>query len=338
MFITKIFDTSLTISNPINFCVNKKNHCLTELNNIYLKKCFMGSYIIKINDILRISSCKIVSSNSSAAGVINVQFSATTFILNSWDILVGAVVEKNNSLIVGHYVKDGVNVYIALVPTDIPASSLVTKQLIPVRILKPGHMPKDDKITAAAILLTCDKKAGIFKVKGRIQQDAMPEIQLLLDNIKEELLKRTELLKTRKEDVIFFESLIYSYSNSSREIEAYAFKDYVWYGPKASKNKDLEFILHNIFELIENNEDMTGLWSRPLNIYRSSPYIAKITSNVNKQDTMLSLPHIVILDFLKNIYVFLTAIREFVEIYNTKELKESHNNIWTIMKQVQIQN
>ena len=101
MILEKIFDVTLNINNPINFCTNKKHYILIELNNLYTNKCFMGSYIIEILEVLQSSSCRIINTNSSGDGIIDVRFLANVFILNSWDALIGVEIEKYQSLIVG---------------------------------------------------------------------------------------------------------------------------------------------------------------------------------------------------------------------------------------------
>lgn len=323
MLIEKVFEVTININNPINFCTNKLHHTLTELNNIYVNKCYMGSYIIDIISILQISSCKIVNTNSSANGIIDVKFLANVFILNSWDILIGVEVDKTQSLIVGKYKKPNLIIDVTFKPTNIQANSLMVGQLTPVRIIKAIHKPKESRIAIAAVLLTCDRKAITYRVKGEISKTAIPEIMLLFNNIKEELNLRSTI---KIESIMFFESLVYSYRKMSNDTERIEFDDVYWEGPKTNITDRI-----NIFNTL--NIDLTGFWSRPLGICRSSPLIT--VSQEKPVEYVLTAPHLMIIELAKNMLTFLVAIREFNEIY-TPDLIVSHENIWNMMRHAQL--
>lgn len=325
MLLEKVFEVTININNPINFCINKRQHVFTELNNIYVNKCYMGSYIIDIIDILQISSCRIINTNSSGNGIIDIKFLANVFILNTWDILIGVEVKKNQSLIVGEYKKNNLIIDVTFKPTNIHANSLTMGQFTPVRVIKSIHKPKENRIAVAAVLLTCDKKALIYRVKGEISKSALPEIQLLFDNIITELKLRTNI---DKDKLIFFESLIYSYKKMSKTLEKISVNDIYWEGPK---NNMIEHNMVNIFDTV--NMDLTGFWSRPLEICRSSPMLT--VSQEKPTEYLLTAPHLMIIEFAKNILTFLVAIREFNEVYND-ELISSHDNIWNMMRNTQL--
>ncbi len=326
MILEKIFEVTLNINNPINFCTNKKHHILTELNNIYVNKCYMGSYIIDIIDILQSSSCKIVNTNSSGNGLIDVKFIAHVFILSAWDILVGVEIEKNQSLIVGKYKNLNLTIDVAFKPTNLQSNSLLIGQLVPVRVIKSIHKPKENKISVAAILLTCDKKIVNYRVKGEIIKSAIPEIQMLFNNIFEELSLRSQISMEKN---LLFESLLFSYKNMPKENEKIKCGNEFWEGPKYMTTTKT---VVNIFDTL--TMDLTGFWSRPLDICRSSPLLT--VSQEKPNEYVLTAPHLMIIEFAKNILTFLTAIRDFGEIYNTPDKIKNHENIWNIMRQSQL--
>lgn len=325
MIIEKVFEVTLNVNNPINFCTNKKQHIIIELNNIYVNKCFMGSYIIDIIDVLQSSSCRIVNTNSSSNGIVDVKFLATVYILNSWDILIGVEVEKNQSLIVGKYKKPNLTIDVTFKPTNIQANSLTVGQLTPVRVVKAIHKPKENKIAVAAVLLTCDRKAITYRVKGEISKSSIPEIQLLFNSISEELKLRVNI---KKEPMMFFESLVYSYRTMANTTEKIPFGDTFWEGPKNNTN-NLSII--NLFDTL--NMDLTGFWSKPLGICRSSPLLT--VSQDKPAEYILTAPHLMIIEFAKNMLTFLTAIREFNDVYTLDRIA-SHENIWNMMRHVQL--
>lgn len=49
----KIFETTLNIDDPTNFCTNVEAHLLKELENIYVGKCFKNSFILNITGVIQ---------------------------------------------------------------------------------------------------------------------------------------------------------------------------------------------------------------------------------------------------------------------------------------------
>lgn len=326
MIFEKIFEVTIIVTNPINFCINKKYNILTELDLLYLNKCYMGVFIIKILDILQMSTCKIISSNSSGNGIIDVKFSAEVYVLNKWDILVGIEIEKNQSLIIGNYKRNDISAIVTFKPTYIQANDLQTKQLVPVRIVQAIHSPKHEHIVAAGVLLTCDRNAITYKVRGEIAKSSINEIQYIFNAIKKELEMRMILMKEKEKDILFFESLLYSYKKYPNKFNKIEINNELNYHGFIDK----EYV--NIFSLLD--KDLTGSWSRPLKLSKSAPCIEFLEEKT--ENHILSSPELMILDISKNILTYLIAIREFTEIYNTPELITKHENIWNLMRQAQV--
>jgi hypothetical protein len=330
MFIEKTFEVTLTISNPINYCINKYQHVMTDLNNSYKNRCYLGTYIMEILDIIQISSCRIVNTNSSADGIIDIRFIAKVYVLNTWDILVGVQIEKNQSLVIGKYKKNNIEVNITFTPTNIQSTLLKLKQYVPIRVIRSIHKPMHEHISAACLLLTCDKKNLVYKIKGEIPSYANNEIKHLLELLKDELKERSKLMLTKQKEILFFESLLYYYKNNTDNVETVNVTNditYTSYKPKQIDQSGTESI-HNILDIV--NKDLTGYWSKSLDLYKSSPFI-KLLHN-KPQEYILSLPHIAIIEILKSIINYLNVIKEFTIIYNTDELINSHENIWNMMK------
>lgn len=319
MLFEKIFEVTIIVNNSINFCINKKANTLIELESLYLHKCYMGVYIVKILDILQTSACKVISSNSSANCSIDVRFNAEVYMLNSWDILIGVCIEKDQSLIIGRYKKNNIEIAITFIPTQ--SNDLHTKQLVPVRIVKAAHQPKSDSIIAAGILLTCDTKIIVYKVRGFISENVKRDIKHIFNIIKKELALRMVLIREKKRSVLFFESLLYSYKNHFTDFNRIIIDENLDYQGFI----DEEYV--NLFSLLD--KDLTGLWCRPLNLSKSAPCIKNLNSS---NDPMIYSPDLMILDIAKNVLNYLVAIREFTEVYNTDELINTHSNIWNTMK------
>lgn len=331
MIFEKVFEVTINITNPINFCINKYQNTLISLNNIYENKCYLGTFILKINNILKISSCKIINTNSSSGGLVDVRFSADVYILNQWDIIIGAKIKEKSDIAISDYEKNNVKICITFKPTNIHVNTLAVNQLLPIRIVKSICKPNYNYIIAIGILLTCDKKSVIYKVKGKVNENALSEINLILNDIKNEIMLRTELMKTKRNEILFFESLLYSYKNTNKSTEFIQINNDIKYEGLINNIEGLT--AHNIFNIIDINLD--GFWSRPLGIYRSSPIIA-LNNNTNTDNYVLTNPNALIIEMAKNILTSLITIREFIEIYNTPELIKSHENIWVMMNECKI--
>jgi len=333
MFLNRYFEISLYINNPVSFCINKRQNVLIELENNYVGKCFQGSYINNIIDIVQISNCRINNVSLENNGIIDVKFYAQIFIVNKWDIIIGAHIVKNQSLLISVYKKDELEIDITFIPTTVTANTIMIGQMVPIRTIEAFHKAKTNKIAVAGIILTCDVKSEIYRnTTNEINKTYLPEIQLLLDNIKQELVLREELIKDNKEKLIFFEKLLYSYKSSSNSTKKYkSIKDINDY---EGLDIDLSNEANNIFDIMHNYKHMSGYWHRPLKLSRSSPFILFTT---NKPSSYKIAPfHVIIIEFAKQILSFLTAVRELVETYNTNELINSHENIWNMMRVKQI--
>lgn len=96
----KIFETTLNIDDPTNFCTNVEAHLLKELENIYVGKCFKNSFILNITGVIQRSPCFIMRTNNSGRGYMHVRFSAVVSYLNAFDLIAAVKIIKNDSNII----------------------------------------------------------------------------------------------------------------------------------------------------------------------------------------------------------------------------------------------
>ena len=318
MIVDRKFEKTLKISNVVNFCINKYDNVMTELNREYVSKCFNGVYILNIKKILDISKCNIIKTTFEAN--IHVMFIAEVAYVNRWDILIGAEVIDKKDLIRSAFKDKNKRLHITFKPTNINSNSIMLGQMVPVRVVETSHAPMKNIVSIAGVVLTCDREAPIYKVKGEVNLTAL---NTLLGFIKEELIKRNELMLTKKNNIKFFESLLYSYANmgSKENVTNIEGIDYLNFG-------------NNGISIFDIKGDISGFWYRPLNICRSSPFIEKIEdSDVYHMVSATKM----MLDFAGQIYQFIMAVNKLTEIYND-ELIISHENVWDIMKKKQIAN
>ena len=370
----KVFDVTLDVPDPIHFCTDKNYHLINALNSRYAGRCFKGALITRVVRILKSSACYIVSSNGSGEGSVDVQFLATVKVFARWDILTGVVVRHVSHLIAGHYSiplnesgfrneADVAQAFVVLHPTR-GAETLAVGQRIPVRITNADH-PARQAAVAYGVLLTCERAAPTYRVRGSLDPAMATELLPILDRIEAELVLRAKLIPKRTMEYAFFESLLYSYSsNKTVKASAKATK------AKAAKGETESGMSHQVSAWADGPDwigpaplcaveapaspicvtdivkraltapvPVSGYWSRALCLHRSSPLAAFTPKDKNPDLANTAIeepPRVVFALMLKNILDFLVATRELATTYETPELDESYTGLWNSMRMAQV--
>lgn len=356
MLHNRIFTVSLEIKNPIGFCNDKIGNALVMLRDLYERKCYQGSFIIQITGVTKCSNCVLTTSNNSAGGIIQVQFSAIVAVFAVDDILTGIkILKMDQQMIIGSSVakedgKEIEDVRSATAVVNVSSSNIKNlreEQIVGVRITALSCGPFKAQVAIVGKLLTCDTSFTAFKVKGELTKTDVDSLAPIFKTIETELARRKKLYETRKADLFYFEMLLYSFAgvSSSPEVkidfDGFQQKNLVWHGPASKKSKHAGVFI-NIFEIVNKAKkasvSVDEVWGRPLHIYRSSPLFMRLDDSSSEgglADITFS-PAAVVSAFLVDISNFLFATRSMSEIYATKELKDSHNNIWAIMRDAQL--
>jgi DNA-directed RNA polymerase subunit E'/Rpb7 len=357
MYLEKLFDVTVDVRNPINFCADKERHLLAELRNTYLGRCFKGAYITRIKEIRHMSACRISSTNASGEGSIDVQFLAEVVVFSKWDILVGVRVASHQQMVAGSYEASGLpdqesGVKNARAAVILMASraveTLAVGQLVPVRVFAVQHQPLQPQASVVGVLLACEKAAPVYRLRGRLDQSAKIELAPMLDVIDAELRAREVFIASRKPDLWFFELLLYGYRPSRAGQGSEATDQTIptgvgadapqWTGPGGllpiEEGAEPQNVLEIVRRVVEGETvPVTGCWSRSLALYRSSPLAARAEEPpAGWQPPIDGTPRAVFAEFLKNILDFLAAVREMAELYNTRELIEQHRNVWAAVR------
>jgi DNA-directed RNA polymerase subunit E'/Rpb7 len=356
MLHTKLIDATIGVRNPISFCTDKKRHALIYLKNTYEGKCFKGGFIASIDAIPKISDCRIVSTNHSAEGYIDVQFSAKVAVLARWDVIPGVKIVRSEQLIIGStpgrdketYFDDprDAKVVVTLLPTP-EAKTIRVGQLVCVRVVNAEHAPMQQHASAVGTLLTCERSSPVYRVRGTLDPAGAAELMPVVDAIDREMQERQRLYETRRADMMFFEVLLYSYSRGKEGLQAAeddahiesAMGSVAWIGPPEAKT-DAATTYVNIIDLVKKAaageaQPMDGLWSRPLTMYRSCPLVSRVARK-SSASAVDETPPVAVQVFLKSILEFLFAVRSMVETYNSKALIDSHVNLWIAMRKSQL--
>lgn len=344
---TKEFETTLNVTNPINFCTNKSGNVLTMLQNAYVGRCYMGAFIQSIVSVDKVSACKMVKTNGSGDAYVDVSFTATIAVFSTWDILVGVRVVSRGQMVHGVYEAPAAGGK-ASAASEAPARAAVTLlaakgadtvaigQLVAVRVIMASHEPMQPQASVVATLLTCDTIAPVYRLRGALEPAAAADLRPLLERIHEELRRREA-----GPSAAFFEGLLLAHRR--RDSPAAASEATVlvegapaWRGPAPLvETPDAQNVLDLVGRALEQSVPVTGVWSRPLSLHRSSPLAACVKEGPLPPGwgaPVSANAQAVFAGFLRNILDFLVAARELATVYSTPELIAQHHNIWAAMR------
>jgi len=354
----KNFIISILISDPMNpnLSTNKEAYILNILNEKYVEKCYNGAYIISIDKIVNISSCEIVITNLSCNGNINVNFIANVRIFYPGEFIFNVHIKKTQVAILGEYIETTDNgsvikTYIMIPhgvkyePSPLKHSILSIKenQRIPMRVIDVYHKCANPNPAIGATLLVCDKKYYKYIVTTPLSKNAHIFLLPLLQKIEIEMDLRNAITDNDiKNNILFFESLLYSYKiddykNTIKTIDSEYFSK--WFGLDQVQNdtKQINF-LDFVYNCLNGEKNIIGTWSRPLFICKSSP-LAIYEENVTEINDEITLEEgnsdSVFIRYLKDILDYLVIIRKMSEYYTDKSMIMAHKNIWDAMREVQ---
>ena len=329
MLIEKLYAETLDVQDPENFCADPERYVSTFLRRRFVGRCRKGAFIIRIVEVLRRSHCRVKVTDLSGEGYVDVEFRAEVSLVAQWDIITGIRVASRAQLIVGKTEVEGVTV-VTLLPTP-EAETVREGQTVSMRGLRIQYNP----------LLTCDKAAPVFRVAGRLTPDDCRALAPLAARVRDLLAARAALAETRRDDLAFFESLLYTYARvKGGEPAKIETKDAEsWEGP-AAYPLPAGTEAANLLDLVaEEGVDVTGVWTRDLTIHRSSPLVARLAGAAPPARWTAaagSTPRTAFASMLKTVHDFLKAENEMVALYSTREDVEAHKNIWLVMRGAQL--
>ncbi len=369
------FDATLHVRNPINLCINKRANVMLLLRNQYEGKNLKGSHIVRIREISKMSSCRITSNNISGEGGVDVCFLADVAVIAQWDIVPCVNIMRTEQVIVGSTEVDrdaadlsAANIAASLIPTP-EARTLRVGQKIAIRVIQSEHAYMQRSIAVVGALLTCDRVAPVYRLKGSLTQDAAAGLLPAADAIGRELADRASLSEARAGDVMFFEMLLYSYASPPKAVREAATNTVVenagaaaWEGPPSYAPVGDQAAVVNLLDLIRKvaegggSSRVDGLWSRPLGVYRSSPLVARAEKKPTAAGTTpdaeqgakpaITRPDgwgkpveedtvVVFQTFLSSMLNFLYTVRMFVISFDSKTAIDEHFNVWAAMRAAQ---
>jgi hypothetical protein len=347
----KVYEDTVNIVNVIHHCTAPEKYLLDELHSKFVGRCHEGAVITRILRVIGRSACRIVGTNCSGEGFVDVRFLAAVRQFCRGDIITGVVIRITTPVLAGHYDFPGAQAFVVLVPSR-GAEVLAEGLRVPVRIAKAEHAPRSQAVMTA-VLLTCDTAAPVFRVRGVLDPASAAEMMPMVTRIEHELVARDTLLKNRAgfpASLAFFEALLYAYrrpKGASRPALAQApvvawAGGPEWQGPEPLAAPPAGYTLRSVPELVRaaaagTAAPVAGLWARPLCVYRSSPLVAFAErGGADAEDAPIDEPpRVVFAQYLKDMLDSLIATRELATDHASPETDEKYAGLWGAMRAAQ---
>ena len=319
------FLVQVEVPDPVNFCADADSSTLSLVRNTYEGKCYKGVYINKIIKIEERGQCTIPRSNLDAHGTFSVRFSASVRIISVGDIITGVRITMTQPMGVALGISEvGGKFMVAVQSSDVS-----TNQYVSVVVVDCLCNPMVESVSVIGTVLTAKPDVPcVYKLRGVLTRSVANDLKPLAEMVKAALSSRAEDQTTHIQTMNFLEGLMYGYKGA---ISGSMNSDN-WKGPPSVPIKRGTAV--NLLELIDSGEDVdvSGFWSRPNELHMSSPFVCKqdnatthVTQNIG----------VVFQLFLKSMLNYIKAVEGELRVYNSKELLESHNNIWVVRRLAQ---
>ena len=343
-------ETTLNILSIHEYATDSEAYILNALGNIFMHKCFDRQYILKIVRIIKKSACEIYKSNLDSFGTVNVTFMAKVLYLNIGDILPNVtLISDVMTTYIGDYnyiftdaeTKKVTKERIAVAIQPIPKKNFKLDWIMPVVIIENYFSPMQSVINAYSCLLSAEyfnltKK--IWRVDKSNSTLEMNEIiSQKLKNIKVELELRTKS-DIRAESIVFFEKLFYPMKNITKTNTKWDTYEggQPWQGPpSATFTKPLISIVNAVNLVSEGKEqNFTGVWTRPLELHRSSPMIQKMSADdITTVEPLIveTTATVMVSEVLSEILEIIKLIR-MMAIYYDEATISAQSGLWQIIE------
>ena len=180
-------------------------------------------------------------------------------------------------------------------------------------------------------MLTCDKKSPVYHTAGKLSPRDVAD---WVATVEAELRLRAEIYGDAEafKRLMFFENILVV--GDSKRTETIETGDVgtkgetpspAWRGPKPPAGVSTpQSSIVNMLNLARKGGDVSGTWTRPVNVPRSSPIAVHEKKTA---DIALIPPALLFAELLKNMYTFLKATRELTSVFN-EGMMIAHENVW----------
>ena len=220
MKITKIFDITLNIDNINDIFTKDINQKLLSLiKKKYQYKCYLSSYVLKINKIINRSLLEFNQNDLNCSFNISIQFEAECLVFNKNEVILNMKIQEivNNNLILKNTTTSEINeIIIALIKNNQDLSIFSKDDIIPIIVGKVKYSLGSDKITINAYpFIPIISNIIYYQVTGLNKQQLELLQETILPYIEYEEQIKNDLLKTKNNTWDYFKNLVYPYTNTN---------------------------------------------------------------------------------------------------------------------------
>ena len=220
MNITKIFDITLNIDNINDIFTKDINQKLLSLiKKKYQYKCYLSSYVLKINKIINRSLLEFNQNDLNCSFNISIQFEAECLVFNKNEVILNMKIQEivNNNLILKNTTTSEINeIIIALIKNNQDLSIFSKDDIIPIIVGKVKYSLGSDKITINAYpFIPIISNIIYYQVTGLNKQQLELLQETILPYIEYEEQIKNDLLKTKNNTWDYFKNLVYPYTNTN---------------------------------------------------------------------------------------------------------------------------
>ena len=304
MQITKIFDVILNIDNiNIIFSNNIEGQIFNLIEKKYLNKCYLESYIIKINKILNRSLIESNQNNLNCDFIVYIQFEAECIIYSQNEVILNMEIHENinNNIIAKN------NYIVAMIKNNKDISFLKKGSKIPIIVGKAKFTTGSNKITINSYpFIPIINQSVIYYKINKITDDEKTQLNdniIIYINIEEE--RKKKILEIKNNNWNYFNDLLYPYKNNKSD-------------ENIKKDKTVELLSYNY-------EDSIIYFNQEINLSEKLISINKDTKNY-LEDSSFN----ILYNLFKKYYLHLKLLNDLSEEYNSKDLIDKNINLFEL--------
>jgi hypothetical protein len=304
MQITKIFDIILNIDNiNIIFSNNIESQILNLIEQKYLNKCYLESYIIKINKILNRSLIESNQNNLNCDFIVYIQFEAECIIYSQNEVILNMEIHENinNNIIAKN------NYIVAMIKNNKDISFLKKGSKIPIIVGKAKFTTGSNKITINSYpFIPIINQSVIYYKINKITDDEKNQLNdsiIIYINIEEE--RKNKILEIKNNNWNYFNNLLYPYKNNKSD-------------ENIKKDKTIELLSYKY-------EDSIIYFNQEINLSEKL-----ISINNDAKNYLEDSSFNILYNLFKKYYLYLKLVNDLSEEYNSKELIDKNMNLFEL--------
>lgn len=341
------FQATVNVTNINEYGKNPNAYLLNVLSKIYNQRNRMNEHILKVVQILERGQCVINKTNISSIGVVSVLFIAKVLNVSVGDMLPNVSIIANNICYIGSYdyvyVEPGTSrtstTKILSSIESIPGKEFKIGWTIPFVITEIEKTPETNSVSVFGNLVS----ARYYLENKFVWKIDKENAKLEIDDIITQKIKEIKVELTLRDEVncTFFEKLFYPKKIASAAASKMPTKwqtyegGPMWQGPPALNVTGALTSLVGMVDAAINGKEQNfeGIWTRPLELHRSSPMIQKLSGeDASAVDTCAN---VMVMTALSEILEALQLVRKMSVMYDEEKIS-SQATLWTIIEDLKL--